>query len=118
MAAVTTLFQILLLLMPAGISVSAVMLRQLWLWLPAAALLPILLRLLPLCQGDEVPWAVLLSAPIGLPVNLLLVRSLCQFWDVPLWACLLRSSLALYVLFSIETILMSLLAYLFRKKPN
>ena len=112
----TRFWQLLLLLIPVGLAVGAVV----WDCLPliglAALLLLLLVRTLPLCRGDEVPWMVLLAGPAGLPANLILVRSLWQifWWELPLWAAILRSLLALYVLFSVETLLLSGLAYLFR----
>jgi len=112
--------QLLLLLLPAGLSAAAVVWDRLWLLLPAALLLPVLVRLLPLCRGEELLWTVLLSVPLGLPVNLPAVRFLRDvLWtDTPLWAVLLRGGLALYVLFSAETLLLSLLAYLLRTQSS
>ena len=66
--------QVLLLLLPAGLSAAAMASGRLWLLVPAALLLPLLARLLPLCRGDEVLWTVLLSVPLGIPVNLPAVR--------------------------------------------
>jgi len=112
--------QVLLLLLPAGLSAAAMASGRLWLLVPAALLLPLLARLLPLCRGDEVLWTVLLSVPLGIPVNLPAVRFLRDvLWvDTPLWAARLRGLLALYVLFSAETLLLSVLACLLRKQPQ
>lgn len=120
MVSITTAGQFLLLLTPVGLAVAAVAREHLWLLLPAALLLLVLVRTLPLCRGDEVPWIVMLSIPTGFPVNLLAVRLLWNilWWDLPLWAAILRGVLALYVLFSVETLILSLLAYLFRKHPK
>ena len=66
------------------------------------------------------PWAVLLAIPISLPLDLQTVRFLREIlWvDTPLWATCLRSGFALYVLFSVETLFLCLLSYLFRKQSN
>ena len=118
MGALTIFWQVLLLLMPVGMSVAGVIWDRLVLFPIAALLLLVLVRILPLCRSDEVPWTVLLSAPVGLPINLILVRFLWQsLWlEVPLWARLLRGLLALYVLFSVETLILSLFARLFSRR--
>lgn len=117
MGFVTIFWQILLLLVPVGMSVAGVVWDCIPLFPIAALILLALVRTLPLCRGDEVPWTVLFSAPVGLPVNLIMVRFLWQsiWWDAPLWARILRGLLALYVLFSVETLILSLLARLFRR---
>jgi len=120
MGALISAGQVLLLLLPTGLSAAAAASGRLWLLAPAVLLLPLLARCLPLCRGDELLWTVLLSVPLGLPANLSAARFLRDtLWaDIPLWAALLRAGLALYVLFSVETLLLSLLAYLLRKQPS
>lgn len=120
MAALVSAGQLLLLFTPTALSVAAVAGKRLWLLLPAALLLLALVRFLPLCRGDEVPWAVLLTASTGLPANLLPVQFLWELlWqEMPLWAAALRGALALYVLFSVEALFLGLLACLLRKQPN
>lgn len=120
MAALASVPQLLLLFTPTALSVAAVVWNRLWLLPLSALFLLALVRFLPLCRGDEVPWAVLLAAPTGLPANLLPVRFLWELlWrELPLWAAALRGLLALYVLFSIEALFLGLLACLLRKQPN
>lgn len=118
MAFLTTFPQLLLLLLPVGLSAAAVIWDCLPLLPISVLLLCILLLTLPLCRGDELPWAILLSAPMGLPGNLLLVRHLASiFWtEAPHWLLFLRTGLALYILFSVETLFLCLLLALLRPK--
>ena len=118
MAALTAAGQIVLLFAPAGLCTAGVLQNRPVFVLLSFPVLLFLLRILPLCRGDEVLWAVLLLVPVSLPVNLPLGREFVQFFwaDGPRWLFFLRSALVLHVLFSAEALPFCMLAYLLRAK--
>ena len=118
MAALTAAGQVVLLFLPAGLCTAGVLQNRPVFVLLSFPVLLFLLRILPLCRGDEVLWAVLLLVPVSLPVNLPLGREFVQFFwaDGPRWLFFLRSALVLHVLFSAEALPFCMLAYLLRAK--